>query len=407
MSSLVVTGGKSLSGEISVSGSKNAALPLIFSSIAINGVSTLSEVPDISDVRISLEILKCFGAEITRCGKTLVIDTRYLKYCEPDTSLVEKLRASTYLLGAMLSRFGKARIYNFGGCNFCKRPIDMHISAIEAFGGTVDGEYVYASSLVGNDIFFDKASVGATINALIMASSAAGVSRIYGFAREPHVLALIKFLRSSGIRIFCKGTCLEIEGGKAFGGKTKVIPDMIEAGTYIVLSLLTDSNLLIKGADPEHLTALLSALSEEGAGFIIDQRGIIPYGKIEKPVKIVTSPYPGFPTYLQPQVAPLLARAFGGTITEGVWQGRFGYLSRLSDFGLEYELSGDTATIFPSKLKSGVSIAPDLRGGAALLISALYTPGKSEIKNAEFIFRGYENIIEKLDSIGAKIERIT
>ncbi len=406
MSSFVVTGGKSLSGEISVSGSKNAALPLIFSTIAINGVSTIFDVPDISDVEVAIRILEDYGAEVTRCGKTLVIDTRYLSYCEPSAELVGKIRASTYLLGASLARFSRAKIYNFGGCNFCDRPIDMHVYAIEALGGKRVGDDLFAEKLVGGDVFFEKASVGATINALIMASAAEGVSRIFGYAREPHVLALVKFLRSAGVKILSCGAYLEITGAKAFSGRTKLIPDMIEAGTYIILSLLTDSALLIKGADAGHLTALLTTLAHAGAHFKIDEKGILPYGKITRPIKIETSPFPGFPTDLQPQSAPLLAAFFGGEITESVWQNRFGYLFELEKLGLEFEISENCAKISKSLLKSGVTHAPDLRGGAALLLAALYASGKSEIKNAEIIFRGYENLEEKLGSLGAEIERI-
>jgi len=404
MSSFIVTGNRSLSGEISISGSKNAALPLLFSTIAIEGVSSFSSVPDIADVRVALEILECFGAEVTRCGKTLVIDTRYLKYCEPPAVLVNKLRASTYLLGAMLARFGKAKIYSFGGCDFCDRPIDMHIAAAEALGGVRNCDYLYAEKLVAGDVFFNKASVGATINAIILASAAEGVTRIFGYAREPHVLALVKFFRSAGIKIFCRGACLEIEGGHAMGGKTKVIPDMIEAGTYVILSLVTDSNLLIKGADVTELTALLSLLANAGARFKIDERGIVPYGKINDAINVVTAPYPGFPTDLQPQMAPLLGAFSGGTLRECVWQNRYGYLEELKNLGVEYKIASGEAEIFPSSIKPGAAHAPDLRGGAALLIASLYANGKSEIKNAEIIFRGYENLEEKLSSIGAKIE---
>ncbi len=405
MSSLIVNGAKSLSGEITVSGSKNAALPLIFSTIAINGVSTLSDVPDIGDVRVALDILRDFGAEILRCGKTLVIDTRFLKYCEPSLELVGKIRASSYLLGASLARFSRAKIYNFGGCNFCARPIDMHLYAMEVLGGKIKDGEIFADKLTGSDIFFEKASVGATINALIMASSAVGTTRIFGYAREPHVLALVKFLRSAGVKISPHGAYLEIVGANAISGKTKIIPDMIEAGTYVILSLMTDSRLLIKGVDADHLSSLLTALSHAGARFKIDENGILPYGKITSAINITTAPYPGFPTDLQPLIAPLLATNEGGVITECVWQNRFNYLNELGRLGLVYKIEGNSAVISKSKLISGKTTAPDLRGGAALLLSALCTAGESEIKNAEVIFRGYENLEEKLCSVGAKIER--
>lgn len=406
MSSLVVNGAKSLSGEISVSGSKNAALPLIFSTIAINGVSTLFNVPDIGDVKVALDILKEFRAEIVKTEDTLVIDTRNLEYCEPSAELVGRIRASSYLLGACLARFSRAKIYNFGGCNFCKRPIDMHIYAAEALGALRRGDEFFCDKLSGADIFFEKASVGATINAIILASSAEGVSRIFGYAREPHVLSLIKFLRTAGVKIAAHGAYLEVVGGSSHSGRVRVIPDMIEAGTYVILSLMTNSELLIKGADAGELASLLSALSHAGARFKIDEKGILPYGKITSPINIVTAPYPGFPTDLQPVTAPLLAVSSGGSLTERVWQDRFLYLKELARLGLKYEVEGDCAHISKSNLISGVSQAPDLRGGAALLLSALFTEGKSEIKNAEIIFRGYENLEEKLSSVGAEIERI-
>ena len=213
MSSLVVDGGKRLSGEICVGGSKNAALPLLFSSIVTDGISTFFDIPDITDVRVAVEILKDFGAEIAFLENKLVVDTRFLKYREPSSELVEKIRASTYLLGAMLARFGKTKLYKFGGCNFCARPIDMHLDAIKSFGGIIDGDNIYADKLIGCDIYFEKASVGATINTIIMASRALGVTRIFGYAREPHVLCLVNFLRSAGVKIFCNGGYLEIEGG--------------------------------------------------------------------------------------------------------------------------------------------------------------------------------------------------
>ena len=405
MSSLFVTGGKRLSGEIYVSGSKNAALPLLFSTIAINGVSTLSGVPDIGDVRVALLILEEFGASVSRFGSTLVIDTRNLKYCKPSVELVGKIRASTYLLGSMLARFSRAEIYNFGGCNFCARPIDMHLYALQSLGARLEGDTLVAEKLRGADIFFEKASVGATINALILASAADGVSRIFGYAREPHVLSLVSFLRSAGIKISLCDEYLEIEGGKPVSGTIAVIPDMIEAGTYIILSLITDSELLIRGADVGHLTSLLTTLAHAGANFKIDDEGILPFGKIKSPIKIETAPHPGFPTDLQPQMAPLLAVFSGGEITESVWQKRFGYLRELEKLGVAYEICDDTAKIMKSKLRCGVSTAPDLRGGAALLIAALYASGQSEIKNAEILFRGYENLEEKLSSIGAMVER--
>ena len=407
MAYFLINGGKTLSGEISVSGSKNAALPIIFASFAMGGVSSVTNVPDISDVSVALGLLEELGAVITRCGKTLVIDARSSVYKEPNEKLVKKIRASSYLIGAMLVRFGKAPIQAFGGCNFGTRPIDMHLYAAERLGAKRDSDFVFAEKLCGNDIYFDKASVGATINALIMASGAHGVTRIYGYAREPHVFSLVRFLSTSGIKVCKTFEYIEVEGGAGIGGKIALIPDMIEAGTYIALSLLLNSELLIKDSDPKHLSSFFSVLKKAGAEFKINEDGIIPYGKITAPIDIETRPYPGFPTDLQPLIAPLMAKFHGGTVTERVFRGRFAYLDELKAFGVKSENDGDMAKIYSSEIKCANAYAPDLRGGAALVLTALSAEGESVINNADLVFRGYENFVEKIRSLGGKIERIT
>lgn len=403
MSSFVINGGKSLRGEVNVSGSKNAALPLIFACIAVSGVSTLVNVPNIGDVDVALSLLRDFGAKIERRGSTLEIDTASLTYKEPREELVKKIRASTYLLGACVARFGKAKISDFGGCNFEARPIDMHLKAISALGGTVRGDVITANSIVGTDIYFDKQSVGATINALIAASAAKGRTRIFGYAKEPHVLSLLSFLSSAGLKIKKSPTCVELWGGKLNRAYATVIPDMIECGTYVIASLLTDSSILIKGADVSHLSSFFGVLENAGVKFEVSDKGIIPRGKIKKPICLTTAPHPGFPTDLQPQMAPLAAAFCGGSLTEGVWRGRFGYLTELEKFGIKHERRGDTAYISPSSFVSACVESTDLRGGAASLLSAIYTSGTSEISSVEIIKRGYENIVEKLTLLGVDI----
>lgn len=406
MGRFVVRGGRTLRGEISVGGSKNAALPIIFSCIMLRGTSVLKNVPDISDVGIAFEILRSFGAVVERKGSTAVLDTSALEYTEPDARLVARLRASTYIIGAGLVRFGKVPFMRFGGCNFDDRPIDMHITAARLFGARCDGEYMYADSLKGADIFFDKVSVGATVNAVLMASGARGKSRIFGYAREPHVLALIDFLRGAGASITVTDECITVEDGELSASAVEIIPDMIEAGTYLSLSLMTDSALAIQGADRAALSPFTSFLVKYGATREFNGETVVASGKISDFADIVAAPYPAFPTDLQPTTAPLLAVSHGGRITEKVWKNRFGYLTELEKFGVRYELGERCATVKPSKLVSACATAPDLRGGAALLLAALSASGESIICGSEIIKRGYADIVNKLRLVGADITEI-
>lgn len=404
MSNLVVSGGAPLSGKVIPSGSKNSALPIIFATVLCRGVSVLYGVPDITDVRVSLEIISTLGASCTRIGEALYIDTSDMEYTRPPLSLVTRIRASSYLLGSCVGRFGRAHISAFGGCAFENRPIDMHISAAQRLGCTVWDDLVLASSLVGTDIRFDKASVGATVNTILLASRAKGRTRIFGYARETHIMNLISFLRTAGAKITLTDGYIEIEGRTLTGGVCRIIPDMIEAGTYLSLSLATGSDISVVASGTE-LASFLAAMVDGGA-VLTDSGGEIALsGSLSEPLRVTTAPHPGFPTDLQPQTAPVMARYSGGEIIENVWRSRFGYLDELSKFGVEYTLMGNRAEIMPSRLHSAVAVACDLRAGAALLIAALMAEGESVIKNAEVIDRGYERIIEKLRELGAKIER--
>ena len=404
MSALIVRGGAALSGEITVGGSKNAALPIIFATLITNGASHIFGVPDILDVAVAISIIKELGAVVERQGNELFVDTTNLKYCIPSEASVSKIRASSYLLGALSSRFGRAQVMSFGGCNFENRPIDMHLSALTSLGATVSGNEVYAPRLVGADIRFDKVSVGATVNAILMSAAANGTTRIYGYAKEPHVIALADYLISCGARISFSPDCITVVGSELRGGTARIIPDMIEAGTYLLISAMMGAGLSVRGMDLCDLDAILPDICASGIGFSDKNGAIRPFGDVRSPFDIVTGPHPAFPTDMQPQCAPLMS-AVGGSIKDNVWHGRFGYLDELAKFGLRYTRVKNSAIIFPSKLTAAQVFATDLRGGAASLIAALSCRGESVIKNAEIIDRGYEDIVNKLCSVGANIQR--
>ena len=292
---------------------------------------------------------------------------------------------------------------SFGGCNFDTRPIDMHISVMRAMGASMLGDTFVAERLTGADVHFSKISVGATVNALLLASAAKGKSRIFGYAKEPHVIALVDFLSSAGADITLYEDRIEVVGAELSEARGVVIPDMIEAGTFLTLSLLTDSKIRVEGVIPRHLSSFSHALSDAGATVLSEGDTMTAVGGLSGFLSIVTEPYPGFPTDLQPVTAPLMTRFFGGRITENVWKARFGYLSELEKFGVNYERCEGGAVIRPSNLRCAKARAPDLRGGAALLMCALAARGESVIDSAEIIKRGYSDILSKLRLIGAEV----
>lgn len=404
MKTITVVGGRSLFGSVFVQGSKNAALPIIFATLITNGVSKIRHLSDIGDVRVALDIIRELGARVQYSGGTAYIDTRMLTYREVSEDKISKIRASTYLLGSMLSRFGKCTISSFGGCAFSHRPIDMHVDACLAFGGELRDREIVAQKLRAADISFKKCSVGATINAIILAAAADGVSVIRGHAREPHVHALIDFLSSAGAQISVTDDKITVEGRELHGGNITVIGDMIEAGTYLAAGLVTGGEVSVIGAQGDDLASYIDALGKLGAeslvrGSIISAR----LGDAQSYVKIAAEPYPAFPTDLQPIIAPLLAICRGGEIRDGVWEGRYGYLSSLARFGVRYRVRNGCAYIEKSEIHPADTVAPDLRGGMAALLLALRARGVSRIENAEQILRGYENLIMKLSSLGADI----
>ncbi len=403
MSALVISGGVDLSGEITVSGSKNAALPIIFATVITNGVSRIFGVPYILDVRIALDIIRELGAVVEWDRDALFIDTTRLSYRVPTVSSVARIRASSYLLGAMIARFGRAKIMPFGGCNFENRPIDMHLSALSSLGADISGNDITAQRLVGSDIRFEKISVGATVNAVLMSATARGVTHIYGYAKEPHVYSLCDYLVRCGADITFSEECITVCGCELHGASVKIIPDMIEAGTYLLLSALCGCRLGVRGVDLSDLHSFLPVVAGSGVAFSSKDGAVAPHGRISSAFDVVAEPYPGFPTDMQPQCAPFMS-VCGGSITDTVWQGRFGYLEELAKFGLRYTRVKNSVRIEPSNLYAAQAFATDLRGGAAALITALISRGESIIKNAEIIDRGYENIVKKLCSVGAKIK---
>lgn len=404
MKTITIKGGTPLRGTVRVSGSKNAALPIIFATLVTRGVSEIHRLPLIGDTVIALELIEELGATVRRSGDITYIDTTTLLYSDPSCARVAAIRASTYLLGACLARFGICRVGCFGGCAFSDRPIDLHLAACEAFGGNINGEKITAKHLKGAEIRLPIPSVGATINSLILAAAADGESKIYGAASEPHVSALIDFLISAGASIKSDNGIITVRGGELHGGKITVIGDMIEAGTFLAAGLITDGSVTVTGCDGNELLSYLSALRSIGAKVIVSERGInARIGDRTYQADIIAEAYPGFPTDLQPIIAPLLATCSGGTILDRVWQSRYGYLENLKPMGLSYSLSESGAQIYPSPPSAAHVTSPDLRGGMAAVLYALAARGESRVSMAERILRGYEDPISKFRTLGANI----
>ncbi len=423
MDKYVINGGKPLNGEIHVSGMKNAAVPIILSSILVEGKVTIENVPDISDVRISLDILEAMGAQIKYLDKnTVEIDSTDINPELTPQELVGKMRASYYLIGAELARFGMATVDCPGGCDFGTRPIDQHIKGFDALGAdvvTVNKKHIDATTdpdkcLVGTSIYMDIVSVGATINIMIAAVKAKGITIIENAAHEPHIVDTANFLNACGAQISGAGTgVIKIKGVDVLHGTTyAIIPDMIEAGTYMVLAAATGGKLKINNVIPKHLESISAKISEMGAVIEEEDEAVTVYldkNTALSNVSVKTLPYPGFPTDMNPQMCVLLCLANGvSTLTEGVWESRFRYVEELKRMGASITVEKTTAEVTgvaaltPAKVR-----AVDLRAGAAMVIAALAADGKSEIDEIYHIERGYEDIIEKLRAVGADITKVS
>lgn len=413
----MIQGDVSLNGEVKVSGAKNAAVAILPAALLIDGSCVIENVPDIEDIRILKSIMKDLGAKITYDENNEIhFDCRDINNYEAVSDNVSKLRASYYFLGAMLGRFKRAKINFPGGCNFGTRPIDQHIKGFEALGAEVqfDGDIisVSANELVGTQIFLDVVSVGATINIMLAAVCAKGITTIENAAKEPHVVDVANFLNVMGANIKGAGTDrIKIKGVSKLKGNVahSIIPDMIEAGTYMLASAITKGDVVVKNIIPKHLEPLTAKLAEmnvdvqEGEDFIR-----VKGGEVISSVNIKTSPYPGFPTDLHPQMSVFLTCANGiSRITEGIWELRFQYVDELKKMGAHIKLENRTAVIEGGyKLKGEKVVASDLRAGAALVLAGLVASGETEVYNVHYIDRGYEKLEEKLTRLGAKIKRI-
>ncbi|MBP3583380.1 MAG: hypothetical protein J6K44_04985, partial [Clostridia bacterium] len=361
MKSFVILGGKPLVGNVTVSGSKNSALPILFATVIARGESIIENLPKIGDTDAALTILSELGADIRLDGNTARINTESLVYSEPSSALTSLIRASTYLIGSLLARFGRCRLSTFGGCNFADRPIDIHLDSAYRLGATREGELLLANSLHPAEITLRLPSVGATVNTLLLASSIKGKTVIRGFAREPHILTLIDFLRSAGAKIELSDVEITVEGGNLHGGRVKIDGDVLEAATLLTAGAITNGRVGVIGGDFNAMNSITRAFSALGLSLLYEGEALVcERGEYSYYTEIVARPYPGFPTDLQPIFAPLFASLSGGKITDTVWRERFGYLDELARLGVKSARLTDGALIYKSKQHSGTASSPDL-----------------------------------------------
>ncbi len=419
MARYVINGGTPLNGSVTISGAKNAAVAILPAALLVEGVCRIENVPDISDVRILLSILENMGAVVSREENgTVIIDSTNINSTCPDPALVRKMRASYYLMGALLGRFSKAHVALPGGCNFASRPIDQHIKGFVALGADVDetDEYVALQpgpdGLRGNRVSLDMASVGATVNIMIAATLLPGQTIIENAAKEPHIVDLANFLNTMGAHISGAGTdTVKIRGVKALkSGTYAIIPDQIEAGTYMAAAAATGGNVLVKNVIPKHMECITSKLQDMGAQVINydDAIRIIAPARLRR-ATVKTRPYPGFPTDMQAQICVCMAIASGiSRLTESVYETRFfGYCTELESMGADILITGKTATVTGQEKLHGADVkANDLRAGAALVIAGLCAEGTTTVGNIHYVERGYENLIEKMTALGADIKRV-
>ncbi len=415
MKILKIHGAEKLEGTIRISGAKNAAVALIPAAILSDDTATICNVPEITDIDALCNILDLLNVKVKRATESIVIDTKGMQNNEISEALAKKLRASYYFMGALLGKYKKAEMYFPGGCSIGSRPIDLHLKGFEALGATVKQEknkyIVEAKELKGANIYLDIASVGATINIMLAATKAKGKTIIDNAAKEPEIVNVATFLNNMGAKISGAGTStIKIIGQEHLHSCFhEVIPDRIEAGTYIILGSLLGNPIKIDNIIPEHLDALISKLKEMGSNIEVGQDYVVINSKDDyKPTIINTAVYPGFPTDLQQPFTVLLTQANGQSkVTETIWENRFMHVPYLNNLGADITIKGQTATIRgKTKLKGGEVVATDLRAGAAMVLAALISQETTTITNAEHILRGYEGIVDKLEAVGAKIELI-
>ncbi|MBR4992035.1 MAG: UDP-N-acetylglucosamine 1-carboxyvinyltransferase [Clostridia bacterium] len=419
MDKFVIRGGKPLFGEVTISGAKNAAVAIIPAAVMVDGVCRIENIPMVSDVIIQLEILRELGCGVRVLGKdTVEIDASTLNTSSAVSDLNRKMRASYSLIGAFLGRFGKAEVAMPGGCNFGGvRPIDQHMKGFEALGAKMDirNGIVCADGtqgLKGTTIYLDVASVGATVNIMLAAALAEGQTIIENAAKEPHIVDLANFLHSMGADIMGAGTdVIKIRGvSELTGGFYSIIPDQIEAGTYMAAVAAAGGSVLVKNVIPKHMDCITAKLEEMGCQISEEEDNIrITRNGPTHKIQVKTMYYPGFPTDMQPQLAAALCLAEGtSVVTEGVWENRFRYSDELRRMGAHIQVDGKVAVIEGVEKLTGAPVrASDLRAGAALVIAGLAAEGTTEIEEIGYIERGYEDIVEKLRKLGADISRVS
>lgn len=414
MKVLKIHGGKELEGKVKISGAKNSAVALLPATILCDDTVTLHNVPDISDVDALVDILNYLGAKVDNYEEeSYRIDTKQMQNREIIEEMSNKLRASYYFMGALLGKYKKAVVSYPGGCSIGSRPIDLHLKGFESLGAKIEYEenniIISAEELKGSNIYLDFASVGATINIMFAAVKAGGTTIIDNAAREPEIVNIAMFLNSMGAKITGAGTStIRIKGVKNMHSSVhEVIPDRIEAGTYIMIGACACKSLVVENVIPEHLEALTQKLLEMGVDLKIEDESIYVSNKNKlKAVKIKTQVYPGFPTDMQQIMSSLMTTAEGrSVIEETIYENRFQNLYEIKKMGANVEINSNKGYIFgPTKLRGKTVNATDLRAGASLVLAALIAEGTTTINNADYILRGYEHITEKLTSLGAKIE---
>ncbi len=420
MEHYIIKGGKPLVGEVVIGGAKNAALGILAASIMTAGRCLIENVPNVRDTNVLLQAMEGIGASIDRkSDNEVVISGRNLRASDDlivDNEYIRRIRASYYLIGALLGRFRKAKVALPGGCDIGSRPIDQHIKGFRALGATVKIEHgmiiAEADELIGSHIYLDVVSVGATINIMMAASMARGNTIIENAAKEPHIVDVANFLNSMGARIRGAGTdVIRIKGVETFhDAEYSIIPDQIEAGTFMMAAAATRGDILVKNVIPKHLEAISAKLMEIGAEVEEwdDSVRVIATRRL-KHTQIKTLPYPGFPTDMQPQMAVTLALSKGtSTITESIFENRFRYVDELARMGANIKMvDGNTAIIYGVEKYTGAKVeAPDLRAGAALVIAGLAAEGYTSVTQIGYILRGYERFDEKLRSLGGLIEKV-
>lgn len=416
MAKYIIEGGKSLSGEVKISGAKNATLGILAAAIMTDEDITIENVPSVWDVEVMLDAIKILGAEVTRINQnTIKINSKNVNVTELSGSNLGKMRATYYFVGALLARFHKARVIFPGGCNIGARPINLHLKGFKSLGANAyeeDGHIIAeCERLIGANIYLDVVSVGATINIMLASVLSQGQTTIENAAKEPHVVDIANFLNSMGANIKGAGTdVIRIKGVKKLHGTSySVIPDQIEAGTYMALASITKGDITIKNIIPKHLESISAKLIDIGNQVIAYDEALRVIGsETIYPTTVKTMPYPGFPTDMQPQFAVTLSIANGKSkINESIFENRFKYVDQINEMGASIKVDGSSIIIDGvDHLNGHKLVAPDLRAGAAFVLAALSANGQSTIEKIEYVERGYEDFVNKLKSLGANIRKV-